>query len=683
MGKFCRVEHVEGGRELWMDIREQQEDTDSVQAVKVVTWTFGEANLVVTIPHAGTIGSDTTAAGHIYCQSGNVIQTRIGTNQHPIRTYTRDAGTDVIGHQLAKRLGKTGLSPHVVECHVHRSKVECNRSIEEVAVDKLGEEAQEIFDTYHAWITEAIGMCRQVGENVPGVFLLDLHGHGHPHDYIELGYRLTADTLNAIADEENSRSTWNSVMTSAARHEFTLRHLVKRKFSPTRVEEAVLGPTSLAACLNRQLEKCEDLKEICCIPSQEKKCPGKLGFYIGAHTVRLHSAARRVDCAQIELPLSVRSVRSGASPSTGTAPPAAAGDQIHPPSVTTTNHPFQCGDSAGSGTTQPAYAVAQAIADGLLEFYNHHYKPSGAQEDSHNSDDSDIGESDPIVTAALSLPPPSTLLPPPPPPPPRPPPPPPPPAVVAASRHGDGISHMAMMAKSRMHEELVNKANAMTLNHTANNKHSTAMEKEEEEAMLHHTSTITTNNNTINTTTTTELLDDTNSTDTSMTVVDRHVVSNKVKHIETRLEEHSRTANGNVNQPETQPLISNGGAAENGGVPADVTDGSAVSRTATTPNKSSQAYSKSKLYDSLFAERKLSEKEMKRRQFLFGLQPPPSATKQKPKPVDEPAAVQEQPAEPAKPPSPPPPKVESRPTEPAAEVKKPVKEKRKCCCTIQ
>ena len=41
----------------------------------------------------------------------------------------------------------------------------------------------------------------------------------------------------------------------AARHEFTLRHLVKRKFSPSRVEEAVLGPTSLAACLNRQLEK--------------------------------------------------------------------------------------------------------------------------------------------------------------------------------------------------------------------------------------------------------------------------------------------------------------------------------------------------------------------------------------------------------------------------------------------
>ena len=31
---------------------------------------------------------------------------------------------------------------------------------------------------------------------------MDLHGHGHNHEYIELGYRLTADHLNAIADPE-------------------------------------------------------------------------------------------------------------------------------------------------------------------------------------------------------------------------------------------------------------------------------------------------------------------------------------------------------------------------------------------------------------------------------------------------------------------------------------------------
>ena len=29
--------------------------------------------------------------------------TRIGTNEHPIKTYARDAATDIIGHQLANR----------------------------------------------------------------------------------------------------------------------------------------------------------------------------------------------------------------------------------------------------------------------------------------------------------------------------------------------------------------------------------------------------------------------------------------------------------------------------------------------------------------------------------------------------------------------------------------------------
>jgi len=44
-----------------------------------------------------------------------------------------------------------------------------------------------------------------------------------------------------------------------------------------------------------------------------------------------------------------------------------------------------------------------------------------------------------------------------------PPPPPPPPPAMVSSNGADGISHMSMMAKSRMHEELVKKATARHL----------------------------------------------------------------------------------------------------------------------------------------------------------------------------------------------------------------------------
>lgn len=50
-----------------------------------------------------------------------------------------------------------GLRPHTIECHLHRSKVECNRSLDEIAVEQRGQEAQEILDTYHGWIQQAIG----------------------------------------------------------------------------------------------------------------------------------------------------------------------------------------------------------------------------------------------------------------------------------------------------------------------------------------------------------------------------------------------------------------------------------------------------------------------------------------------------------------------------------------------
>ena len=44
-------------------------------------------------------------------------------------------------------------------------------------------------------------------------------------------------------------------MTSAARREFTIRHLVKRKFGLENVEDAMIGRESFAGCLVNQIKK--------------------------------------------------------------------------------------------------------------------------------------------------------------------------------------------------------------------------------------------------------------------------------------------------------------------------------------------------------------------------------------------------------------------------------------------
>ena len=48
---------------------------------------------MISVPHGGTLGSDTSPGGNILCDTGHVIETRKCTPQFPSLTYTRDAGT--------------------------------------------------------------------------------------------------------------------------------------------------------------------------------------------------------------------------------------------------------------------------------------------------------------------------------------------------------------------------------------------------------------------------------------------------------------------------------------------------------------------------------------------------------------------------------------------------------------
>ena len=263
---------------------------------------------------------------------------------HPIKTYARDAATDVIAEDMKNILAKEGLQPHIIECHVHRSKVECNRNMSEIAVQHLGKEGEFIHSVYHDWISQAIEMGRNSAA-VPGVLLVDLHGHGHPHEYIELGFRLKAELLNEISNEKvndpsklqanfkhlteiksfskidkdmnkkmdnfpgqvESRN-WRSIVTSSAKHDFTMRHLLKRRFGTNNesIKEALIGDASFSGCISSQLAKVEILSDVQCLPSQQRPYPGRLGYYTGGHTVRQHSKGKRVDAVQVELPISLR-----------------------------------------------------------------------------------------------------------------------------------------------------------------------------------------------------------------------------------------------------------------------------------------------------------------------------------------------------------------------------------------
>ena len=95
--------------------------------------------------------------------------------------------TREFGEQLAARFR---LRPHVVLFHLSRRKVDVNREIVEGAQGNvLGEAA---YTAFHQAVADArAAALAQWGYG----FYFDLHGHGHPEAWIELGYSLTSAQL--------------------------------------------------------------------------------------------------------------------------------------------------------------------------------------------------------------------------------------------------------------------------------------------------------------------------------------------------------------------------------------------------------------------------------------------------------------------------------------------------------
>ena len=101
---------------------------------------------------------------------------------------------------------------------------------------------------------------------------------------------------------------WRRIVTSAAKHEFTMRHLLKRRFGSSNeaVRDCLTGESSFSGCILRNFGRDPLLSNIKCVPSKNRIEPGKQGYYNGGWIVRSHAELAMVDSVQIELPMTVR-----------------------------------------------------------------------------------------------------------------------------------------------------------------------------------------------------------------------------------------------------------------------------------------------------------------------------------------------------------------------------------------
>ena len=228
-----------------------------------VEYLAGDLPIVLTSPHGGRLRPDT------------IPNRTTGVTDMDVNTQ------ELARAVVAELLARSGRHAHLIASHLHRSKLDPNREIEEAAQgDPI---AQKAWHEFHAAIR---GALEAAVARHGFAFLIDLHGHAHPIARLELGYALDAKQLN------RDDKTFDA---SGVIQLGTLRDLHAR----TGGSAAALlrGPGSLGDLF--------ESRGLRATPSLKEPQPGNGPFFSGGYIVRQHAAAPdtpKVDGLQIECP---------------------------------------------------------------------------------------------------------------------------------------------------------------------------------------------------------------------------------------------------------------------------------------------------------------------------------------------------------------------------------------------
>ena len=209
-------------------------------------------------------------------------------------TTVTDAFTVEIAEEIKNSLyEKTGCYPHVIICHLKRTKIDCNRNIEDGACGN--EEAEIAWNEFHNFINEAQNTANdQYNSNT---FFIDIHGHGKPEQRIELGYLLFGSEL------ENDDETLNSL-------EFvnfsSIQDLVATNINNFSHAELLRGDYALGTLLGD--------RNYPSVPSQQIPHPGGLPYFSGGYITANHTSyAEDNETNGVQLELNFQGIRDNAS----------------------------------------------------------------------------------------------------------------------------------------------------------------------------------------------------------------------------------------------------------------------------------------------------------------------------------------------------------------------------------
>lgn len=154
---------------------------------KWVEYVEGNIPLVISVPHGGRITVDTLPFRD--CKEASTVS---------------DARTIELARAIQDYFNeKYNLTPHIIISHISRKHVDQNRELENGAT--CGHKSNEKpWHTFHNWVDSALNLATANGNRA---MYIDLHGHGHKNQRLEVGYNLTTTDLQAILDNTFDSST--------------------------------------------------------------------------------------------------------------------------------------------------------------------------------------------------------------------------------------------------------------------------------------------------------------------------------------------------------------------------------------------------------------------------------------------------------------------------------------------
>ena len=150
--------------------------------------------------------------------------------------YVSDAYTQELGREIREFFySKTGCLPHLITNLLHRRKLDMNRNL--IFATDSNPKLDTFWKDYHNFIDNA---KKTILQNYGKGLFLDLHGHGHTKQRIELGYLLFDSELR---ESDSMLNTAQRIKISA------IRNLANNSISKSFHAELIRGEYALGSFL--------------------------------------------------------------------------------------------------------------------------------------------------------------------------------------------------------------------------------------------------------------------------------------------------------------------------------------------------------------------------------------------------------------------------------------------------